>query len=87
MADDDLELLQQLLDMSEDEDCDDAFIGGKTQGACVRGPSDQAIPRRDPRLAGASPNKRLRLTETASPPVAGKSATECRQEFLRMAGL
>lgn len=64
MADDDLDMLQQLLEMAEDDDASDASDGRKEQASPVRGPaSHENLP----------PNKKPRLTETAKPLAAGKS--------------
>ena len=71
MADDDLELLRELLDTSEDEDLGEIVRGCKQQEVCVSGATNQATLRLKS-LLDAPPNKRLRLTETANPLVAGK---------------
>lgn len=70
MADDDLDMLQQLLEMAEDDGASDASDGRQEQEPAVSGPKDyEYVP----------PNKRPRLTETAKPLAAGKSsqAPEC----------
>lgn len=71
MADDDLELLRQLLDTSEDEDLCEASIGSKKQEVCISVATNQATLRTEP-VDAARPNKKLKLTETAKPLVAGK---------------
>lgn len=71
MVDDDLELLRQLLDTSEDEDFGEAIIGSKTQEVCISVATNQATLRLEP-VDAAPPNKKLKLTETAKPLMAGK---------------
>ena len=64
MADDDLDMLQQLLEMAEDDDASDASDGRKERRSPVSVPADHE---------NVPPNKRPRLSETAKPLAAGKS--------------
>ncbi|KAL3156121.1 hypothetical protein ABBQ32_012418 [Trebouxia sp. C0010 RCD-2024] len=74
MVDDDLELLRQLLDTSEDEDFGEAIIGSKTQEVCISVATNQATLRLEP-VDAAPPNKKLKLTETAKPLMAGPASS------------
>lgn len=64
MADDDLDMLQQLLEMAEDGNASDASDGRKEHRSPVSVPSGHE---------NVPPNKRPRLSETAKPLAAGKS--------------
>ena len=64
MADDDLDMLQQLLEMAGDDDASDVSDGRKEQTSPVRVPTDHE---------NMPPNKKPRLRETAKPLAAGKS--------------
>ena len=71
MADDDLDMLQQLLEMAEDDDASEASAGRKEQRSPVSHPTDHE---------NVPPNKRPRLSETIKPLTAGKSrqVAECK---------
>lgn len=70
MADDDLDMLQQLLEMAEDDKDDEASEGRAERETFMSGPPDQE---------NFPANKRPKLAETAKPLAAGKSrsATKC----------
>ena len=64
MADDDLDMLQQLLEMAEDDDASDVSDSKQSRKSPVSVPAyHENVP----------PNKKPRLNETAKPLAAGKS--------------
>lgn len=77
MADDDLDMLQQLLEMAEDDNDNQASEGRAEREPFLSGPPDQE---------NVPANKRPRLAETAKPLAAGKScsATKCASKTSTM---